>query len=67
MAKVTLDKRYKTKDGRDVTILQIDAKPDNLCVRGWVDGENYDDRWDSEGRLCQPYEYGIDLIEVVEE
>ena len=66
--KIDINKKYKTRDGQDVTINYIyydglhGAWPVNGCI-----GEEEDDyRWTSEGKYDLERESDLDLIEVIE-
>ena len=65
---IDINKKYKTRDGRDVRIVRIHTETwDNyLPVEGYIGEEEDDYRWTSEGKYHLERESNEDLIEVVE-
>jgi len=62
---VSMDKKYKTRDGRDVRVLCVDASDDNYPVVALIGNEVY--RFTSKGSFDIGYTRGYDLIEQPEE
>lgn len=58
---ISMDKKYRTRDGRDVRLLCVDGEGSQPVV-GMI-GEGVD-RWHLDGRFTSAYEStGLDLIE----
>ena len=68
MNKVSMDKKYKTRNGCDVRILCVDMKNKNYQVVGIVtdkDGEELEQSFTSSGQFINTKdEHKLDLIEV---
>jgi hypothetical protein len=62
---ISLDKKYKTRDGRDVRVLCVDANDDNYPVVALIGNDVH--RFTSKGSFDMGYRRGFDLIEVPEE
>lgn len=60
---ISLDKKYKTRDGRDVRLLCTDG-PGQFPVIGIVDGDDSIGFWLSSGMMRYDRETRYDLIEV---
>lgn len=48
---ISMDKKYRTRDGRDVRLLCVDG-PNGYPVIGLVDGASSPDSWDTDGFWC---------------
>lgn len=47
---ISMDKKYRTRDGRDVRVLSLDGAP-GLPVVGVIDGQNEPYGWSLDGRF----------------
>ena len=66
---IDINKKYKTRDGRDVRIVKIYTESSALSnwpVKGYIGEEEDDCRWNLEGRYDLEIESNEDLIEVIE-
>ena len=65
---IDINKKYKTRDGRDVRIVRIQTETfnGNLPVEGYIGEEEYGRLWNYEGKYHLVGESNEDLIEVVE-
>lgn len=60
---ISMDKKYRTRDGRDVRLLCVDG-PDLLPVIGIIEGDSHASCWGLSGRLSDVGRYHPnDLIE----
>ena len=66
--RIDINKNYKTRDGRDVRIIRINAESwdNNWPVVGCIGEKDGADLWTSEGKNDLKRESNLDLIEVVE-
>ena len=63
---ISMGKKYRTRDGRDVRLLCVDG-PDPFPVIGIIDGDSHATCWTANGNLTDVYpDYHTDLIEYQE-
>lgn len=64
--KISMDKKYRTRDGRDVRLLCVDG-PSRQSIIGLVEGKDNPVSWSDEGRFYLHNETSVlDLIEYYE-
>ena len=60
---ISMGKKYRTRDGRDVRLLCVDG-PDPFPVIGIIDGDSHATSWAANGNLTDVNpDYHTDLIE----
>jgi hypothetical protein len=60
--KISMDKKYRTRDGREVRLLCVDG-PKEYPVVGVVAGDNCPSSWTSTGKIVEHQDRQADLIE----
>lgn len=60
--KISMDKKYRTRDGRDIRLLCVDG-PEEYPVIGVIYGKDLADGWDSDGKYFIAGLGNSDLIE----
>lgn len=59
---ISMDKKYRTRDGRDVRLLCVDG-PKDYPVIGVVEGDNCPSSWTASGKIVEHQDRMADLIE----
>lgn len=59
---ISMDKKYRTRDGREVRLLCVDG-PELWPVCGLIDGDNMPSAWDLDGAFSTDGMHSDDLIE----
>lgn len=61
---ISMEKQYKTRDGRDVRILCVDGPNSAFPVIGFIEGLRFTSSWEKDGLSGADAERSTDLIEV---